>query len=156
MYAQHMSDIPFMWLSSDHTFKVSANVGFWHRGTWIKLYDSLFYVLNEKGQVITWQLTKGTSFEMVRSSLINVNLRSNNGQAIERFYIDNCCMCTKSLREVFGENLEVKLDLFHAVQNNKKNNKKRKGRIRIEIIIRRRMINDLRMHGISRTIGCRT
>ena len=28
MYAQHMSDIPFQWLSSDHTFKVSAKIGF--------------------------------------------------------------------------------------------------------------------------------
>ena len=31
VYAQHMSDIPFQWLSSDHTFIVSANIGFWHR-----------------------------------------------------------------------------------------------------------------------------
>ncbi len=59
MYAQHMSEIPFLWLSADHTFKISTNIGFWHRGAWAKQYDSLFCVLNEKGQVVTWQLTKG-------------------------------------------------------------------------------------------------
>ena len=72
MYAQHMSQISFLWLSADHTFKVSTNIGFWHRGTWTRQYDSLFCVLNEKGQVVTWQLTRGTSFEKVRSRLIQV------------------------------------------------------------------------------------
>ena len=36
MYAQHTSEIPYEWLSCDHTFKVSANIGFWHKGVWVK------------------------------------------------------------------------------------------------------------------------
>lgn len=146
MYAQHMSDIPFLWLSSDHTFKVSANIGFWHRGTWIKQYDSLFCVLNEKGQVITWQLTKGTSFEKIRTCLTDVKLRLNNrGHAISNFYIDNCCMWSKKLKDVFGENLKVKLDLFHAVQRITKTIPKREKKGSTIKLIRKRMINDLRM-----------
>lgn len=146
MYAQHMSDIPYTWLSSDHTFKVSANIGFWHRGTWIKQYDSLFCVLNEKGQVIAWQLTKGTSFAKVKSLLINVNARvSSSARPILRYYIDNCCSWSNNLKEVFGENLEVKLDLFHAVQRITKKIPKRGKKGSTVKMIRRRMINDLTM-----------
>ena len=29
------------WLSCDHTFKVSANIGFWFNKRWVKLYDTL-------------------------------------------------------------------------------------------------------------------
>ena len=99
IYAQHMSQISFLWLSADHTFKVSTNIGFWHRGTWTRQYDSLFCVLNEKGQVVTWQLTKGTSFEKVRFRLIQVKARSQKqGSAINAFYVDNCCTWKKNSR----------------------------------------------------------
>jgi hypothetical protein len=143
MYAQHMSEIPFLWLSAEHTFKISANIGFWHRGAWAKQYDSLFCVLNEKGQVVTWQLTKGTSFEKVRSRLNDVKMRSKT--PINAFYVDNCCMWRKKLEDVFGERLDVKLDLFHAVQRVIKKIPKRDKRGRTLKLVRQRMINDLRM-----------
>lgn len=31
-------------------------------------------------------------------------------------FIDNCCQWKNKLKKVFGEELKVKLDLFHAVQ----------------------------------------
>ena len=97
MYAQHMSQISFLWLSADHTFRVSTNFGFWRRGTWTRQYDSLFCVLNEKGQVVTWHLTKGTSFEKVRSRNIQVKARSQKqGSTINAFYVDNCYTWTKT------------------------------------------------------------
>ena len=65
MYSQRMSELPRVWLSADHTFKVSANNGAWCQGVWVEQFDSLFTVLNEKGQVLAWRLTRGTSFDKV-------------------------------------------------------------------------------------------
>lgn len=65
MYSQRMSELPRVWLSADHTFKVSANIGAWCQGVWVKQFDSLLTVLNEKGQVLAWKLTRGTSFEKI-------------------------------------------------------------------------------------------
>ena len=96
--------------------------------------------------MVTWQLTKGTSFEKVRSRLIQVKARSQKqGSAINAFYVDNCCTWEKKLQEVFGQNLNVKLDLFHAVQRVIKKVPKRDKRERTMKLIRQRMINDLRM-----------
>lgn len=50
------------WLSCDHTFKVSATIGFWFNKRWVKLYDTLFIVLNEEGIVLSWKLCRGTKF----------------------------------------------------------------------------------------------
>ena len=50
-------------ISFDHTFKIASNFGYVREDKkWITEYDSVFLVLNDKGQVLTWQLTKGTSF----------------------------------------------------------------------------------------------
>ena len=52
-------------ISLDHTFNVSSNVGLFHLNKWSIQYDPLFLVLNESGQVLAWQLTRGTSFKQV-------------------------------------------------------------------------------------------
>ena len=39
-------------LSIDHTFKAAANIGFTRDGKWIKLYDSLFIILNKVSDCI--------------------------------------------------------------------------------------------------------
>ena len=146
MYAQHMSDIPFQWLSSVHKLKVSANIGFWHRGVWNKQYDSLFCAVNERGQVVSWQLTKGTSFEKVRSRLVSLNIRTREqGTTVSAFYVDNCCMWRNKLQDVFGADLSVKLDLFHAVQRVIKKIPKRYQKETRVSFIRQRMMNDLWM-----------
>ena len=38
-------------ISADHPFKVSANIGIMLQGMWMKLYDALLIVLNEKGKL---------------------------------------------------------------------------------------------------------
>ena len=53
MYSHRMAQLPCIWLSADRTFKVSANIGARSKGVWVKQFDSLFTVLNEKGQVLT-------------------------------------------------------------------------------------------------------
>lgn len=74
LYTARMVDIdigPNEWISMDHTFKVACNIGLKRKSDskWETLYDSLFCVMNEKGQVMGWQFTKGTSFESVRKLL---------------------------------------------------------------------------------------
>ena len=117
MYSHRMSELPCIWLSADHTFKVSANIGVCSQGAWVKQFDSLFTVLNEKGQVLTWRLTRGTSFEKVKSTIQNLKKRlDNKGIKVTSIYIDNCCQWRNLLQNEFAEELCVKLDLFHAVQ----------------------------------------
>ena len=53
-------------ISFDHTFKVATNIGY-HREdkVWVSQYDNLFLVVNSNGQIVTWQLTKGTAIDQV-------------------------------------------------------------------------------------------
>ena len=54
----------------DHTFNVATNIGYLREdNVWVPLYDSLFIVMNSKGQVVSWQLTKGTGFTQIEQSL---------------------------------------------------------------------------------------
>ena len=67
---QHFSEKSSeIWISADHTFKVAANIGCnVPDGSWVTQFDSLFIVLNEKGQVLTYKLTKGTALDKVTGS----------------------------------------------------------------------------------------
>ena len=61
-------------INFDHMFKVAANIGYYREDkVWIPQYDSLFIVMNAEGKVLTWQLTKGTSFEQVCNILEDPN-----------------------------------------------------------------------------------
>ena len=37
-------------------------------------------------------------------------------QPIECICVDNCCKVRKKLQAIFGDKVEVKLDIFHAVK----------------------------------------
>ena len=50
-YAVKMVQTEAKVISADHPFKVSANIGIMLQGMWIKLYDALLIVLNEKGKL---------------------------------------------------------------------------------------------------------
>ena len=71
LFCARMCQMKASSLSADHTFKVSSNIGFWCNGKWVRLYDSLFIVMNEAGVVMSWQLCKGTSFSAVEGCCIN-------------------------------------------------------------------------------------
>ena len=115
-YIARMASFTGSWLSSDHTFKVASNVGIWQNCHWIRQLDSLFSVINEDGIVLAWQLTRGTAFTRVKTSLIGImNRLAKNEITLEGFPIDKCCAWRLLLQGVFGV-IPVKLDLFHAVQ----------------------------------------
>jgi hypothetical protein len=116
VYIREMVEIPSgESISFDHTFKVAANIGYNREdGNWIHQYDSLFLVMSEQGKVVTWQLTKGTAFAQVETLLQDLKMRSHD--TIKTVYIDDCCRLRGKIKSVFGSDVTVKLDVFHAVQ----------------------------------------
>jgi hypothetical protein len=52
LYQQYFSTIPAKWISCDHTFKATSNIGYLRESDkkWVKLFQSLICVLNEKGR----------------------------------------------------------------------------------------------------------
>ena len=81
---------------------------------WVKLYNSLFLALNEKKQVLTWHFTQGEKFEFVKDILSKLKERDNF--EVEMFLLDNCCKWDLLIKDVFGNEILVKLDPFHAIQ----------------------------------------
>ena len=117
LYLSEMINIPIEEaISFDHTFKVAANIGYLREDCkWITEYNGLFIVLNSNnGQVLTWQLTKGTSSAEIENVLKNLHERSQSN--IKTIYADNCCKLRNKIIGIFGSDIEAKLDLFHAVQ----------------------------------------
>ena len=109
------------WISLDHTFKVAANIGYAYEDKkWIRQYNSAFFVLDNLqlgSRVLTWQFTNGTSFDDIELLLNNLHHRFNSqGCKIKQVFIDNCCQWRKKIQSIFGNETDVYLDLFHAVQ----------------------------------------
>ncbi|KXJ14702.1 hypothetical protein AC249_AIPGENE5021 [Exaiptasia diaphana] len=107
------------WISADHTFKSVMNIGYSDAidKKWQKLYNSIFIIMNEKGEVLKWRFTKTTQTGEVESLFEELaeRLKSNNRE-IEAMYIDNCCQLRDKLQTFFKDkNLKIKLDLFHAI-----------------------------------------
>ncbi len=106
------------WISVDHTFQVASNIGYLRSDhKWITQYNSVFIVMNEMGQVMSWQFTTSQSTNEVRKLLQALHYRSKQqDKMIHSIIIDNCCQWKSFLQDVFGSNVNVKLDVFHAVQ----------------------------------------
>jgi len=107
------------WLSCDHTFKSVGNVGTVRAADnhWIKQYAGLFCVMNADGQVLSWKLTKTLTFEDIQDRLLALRERlQKHGEQVEQFFVDTCCSLRSKLQSIFGPQLKVYLDVFHAVQ----------------------------------------
>ena len=103
-------------ISFDHTFKVAANIGYLQSdGKWVTQYNSVFIVMNQDGQVMGWQFTKSTGMDELKQLFLGIINRITDFQKLV-ILADNCCNIHGKLSEVFGENVNVKLDLFHAIQ----------------------------------------
>jgi hypothetical protein len=105
-------------ISLDHTFKVAANLGYVRPdGRWISQYEAALIIMNNKGQIISWQLTKTTSLEETLPVLKVLSERLVKNQARPKIIcVDNCCAVRKKLQDIFGRDTFICLDLFHAVQ----------------------------------------
>jgi len=116
LYGKRMCQMTASSLSADHTFKGSSNIGFWCKGKWIQVYDSLFIVMNEIGVVVSRKLCKGTTFHKVKEPLQHLKDRLNGlGCSIDYFFVDECCQWRSKVNSIF-ESSAVKLDPFHAMQ----------------------------------------
>ena len=72
---------------------------------WITQYGDLFCVMNGKGQIVTWKLTKDLTFNNIVGHLNALRDRLHKqGKQIREFYIDNCCVWRICCR-VFMEQL---------------------------------------------------
>ncbi len=73
--------------------------------------------MNNDGQVLTWKLTPGVAFTHIEDQLVQLKRRFQfQGKHLAEFFIDNCCAWRTKLQGVFGSDLGVYLDLFHAVK----------------------------------------
>ena len=107
-----------IWISCDHTFKVASNIGYLREDKkWIRQYSAVFFVLNNKGKVISWQFTNRTSFAEIQTLLTNLKYRFETlGAKIQKVTVDNCCQWRNKIQVIFGNSTSVCLDVFHAVQ----------------------------------------
>ena len=116
------------WLSCDHTFKSVCNIGTVRQADskWIKQYAGLFCVLNADGQILSWKMTKSLAFENIRDNLISLQRRlQRRGEQVKEFFVDTCCSLRSQLQDIFGSQLKVYMDIFHAVQRISKKMSKR-------------------------------
>lgn len=119
IYNIRMSQIPVKkFLSLDHTFKVASNIGYVRSdGKWVTLYNSVFIALNEIGQIVAWTFTSTTSIDEVRPLLENLHNRLRETWLPPyHIFVDNCCSQRPKLKEIFGPQTVVSLDIFHATQ----------------------------------------
>lgn len=104
------------YLAIDHTFKISTKIGHLDKSSkrFVKQYNSLFFAMNGKGQVLEFKLTKSTKLDEVGDLLRRINSRMQH--PLQLIMVDNCCQSALILKRFFGNQLQVKLDLFHATQ----------------------------------------
>ena len=88
-----------------------------HRSRWIKPFKSLFLVLNDVGQILSWQLVPNTSYDTlsemsteVREQIVSMK------KTLAQIYMDDCCKIWTKLQNIFDEATSVKLNLFDAIQ----------------------------------------
>jgi len=107
-----------VWISCDHTFKVASNIGYLREDNkWVRQYSAVFLVLNNEGKVLSWQFTNSTCFSYIQKLLTNLKQRFERlGTKIQKIAVDNCCQWRNKLQDIFGDEITVCLDVFHAVQ----------------------------------------
>lgn len=95
----------------DHIVKVASIIGLLQGGRWMKQYDSLFAVMNELGQVITWQFVWSILFN--NTNFMNFFKEQTEGK---RMHSKRNLHWRKKLQDTFRTDIQVKLDIFQAVQ----------------------------------------
>ena len=103
-------------ISCDHTFKINKFVGAW-KGcdkTFVKQFQNLFIVLNDRREVIGWRLTRTMAFEEIKDRLEHI--RDLIGKPSVNLVIINDCCKVRVLYQLVFLGVKVKLDLFHGVQ----------------------------------------
>ena len=125
LYLKAMNSLSASAMSCDHTFKSACNIGYkrFDDGKWIKQYSSVFCVINERGEIISWQFTKSEGFDEIKHLFLDLKERFRDSSP-KIICIDNCCKWRTIFGNIFPDSA-IKLDLFHAVQRFVKTLKKK-------------------------------
>lgn len=108
-------------LSGDHTFAV-AKVPV---GNSLKIFEAMFSLMNEYGEIIGYWMVPNTSLHEVKSDLEAVQRRySRTSEPLEQYYTDSCCKERFFLSNTFpslsnvipGGYQRVSLDSFHFMR----------------------------------------
>jgi hypothetical protein len=95
---------------------------------WVPKYDFVYTIMNEGGQVIAWQVTRGTSTEDISALVKNVHQRlTSQGVNIELILTPDCCHQKEWLNSIFGPSVQIKMDPYFAIRKLEKRFKIRKG-----------------------------
>lgn len=117
MYSTNMEEVARVskCLTCDHTFKISKYIGA-SRGSdnkFVRQFENLYIVINENRHIVGWRLTRTTAFEEVRDLL--EDLKNVFTEDLEMVIVDDCCKVRAKYESIFP-NVNIKLDVFHAVQ----------------------------------------
>ena len=125
LYLEAMNSLSANVMSCGHTFKSACNIGYKRSddGKWIKQYSSVFCVINERGEIISWQFTKSEGFDEIKHLFLDLKERFRDSSP-KIICIDNCCKWRTLFENIFPDSA-IKLDLFHAVQRFVKTLKKK-------------------------------
>ena len=76
-YITSMKKTTADWLSADHTFKSVMNIGYPRKvdGKWVKVFNALFCVLNEYGQIMKWRFTRSTESDETKALFQQLSCR---------------------------------------------------------------------------------
>lgn len=91
-------------ISCDHTFKICKFVGT-SRGndiTFVKQFQNLFIMLNERREIVGWRLTRTMAFDEIIDLLQGFkDILGNTG--LERVIVDDCCRVRGLYQSVFPQ-----------------------------------------------------
>ena len=87
-------------ISFDHTFRVPSLIKV--EGT--AQFGALILVMNEKGQIVRYALTRSTSLKECKVMMAGVREKNT----IKRAITDNCCHDRQIIEIMFGPDIETK------------------------------------------------
>ena len=103
----------------DHTFRITKKIGYTDEisGRFIPQNNALFLVMNSTGEKVDYTTVNYSTTKMSNVANLLKNLKECLPSPLTMFTVDNCCtICKKKLVDIFGRQLSVRLDLFHAVK----------------------------------------
>ena len=133
LYEAELKKIRPTQVSFDHTFKVAALIkmndgeSFNKSKRFQQPFSTLFLLLDEGGRVASFTLTKTKSLSEIHGNLKELASRMGT---IKLAHSDNCCSDESEVKLIFGSEVPIKLDLFHALARVTGEVKKRKISIR--------------------------
>lgn len=99
LYSNSFNKIMSTPISTDHTFKVSKNIGFARKveGKFVKQFENCSIALSDSGEVMTWCLTRLTALAEIKDFLSGLKQRldRDNVQLAHVYVDDCCCVCEK-------------------------------------------------------------